>query len=59
MENQPELSQWDDSPPPMIEEEEMDVLAFQLWQRASRVVLAAAEDYSQTEETVASHASCL
>lgn len=53
------LSQWDDAPPLMIEEQEMDILAFELWQRASRQDIAAGDDCSDAEETVACHASCL
>ncbi len=45
--------------PPKIEEEALDILAFELWQRACRQDLAAEEDCSNDEETVASHASCL
>lgn len=54
-----EISQWDDAPPPVLEEQEMDVLAFELWQRGSRQDLTAAEDCTDTDETVACHASCL
>ena len=54
-----EISRWDDAPPPSLEEQEMDVLAFELWQRGSRQDIAAEEDCSDTEETVAGHSSCL
>lgn len=54
-----ELSQWDDAPPHALEEEEMDILAFELWQRGSRQDAAAEEDCSGAEETVAGRASCL
>jgi hypothetical protein len=47
------------APPPKIEEEALDILAFELWQRACRQDAAAEEDCSNDEETVASHASCL
>ena len=30
-----EASHWDDAPPPKFEEEEIDILAFELWQRAN------------------------
>jgi hypothetical protein len=40
-------------------EEELDVLAFELWQRGSRQDLAADEETADEEETVGSHASCL
>lgn len=50
---------WGDPPPPNLAEEELDILAFELWQRASRQDAAAEEDCSDDEEVVASHASCL
>jgi hypothetical protein len=40
-------------------EEELDVLAFELWQRSSRQDLAADEEAADDEETVGCHASCL
>ena len=40
-------------------EEEIDVLAFELWQRGSRQDLAADEETADDEETVGCHASCL
>jgi hypothetical protein len=40
-------------------EEELDVLAFELWQRGSRQDLAADEEAAEDEETVGCHASCL
>jgi len=43
----------------MLEEQEMDILAFELWRRASCQDIAAEEDGSDKEETVACHASCL
>lgn len=55
----PDVSQWDDPPPPMLEEQEMDALAFELWRRASRQDITPEEDGSDAEETVACHASCL
>jgi len=54
-----EISEWDDAPPPPLEEQEMDILAFELWRRASCQDIAAEEDGSDKEETVACHASCL
>ena len=54
-----EVSQWDDAPPPALEEQEMDILAFELWRRASRQDVAPEEESPATEETVACHASCL
>jgi len=40
-------------------EEDLDLIAFELWQRSCRQDLAAAEDCSDDEEAVAPHASCL
>jgi hypothetical protein len=45
--------------PTANEEEELDAIAFELWQRGSRQDLAAAEDCSDDEEAVGCHASCL
>lgn len=50
---------WDDPPPLRIEEQEFDILAFELWQKASRQDLAAGEDCPDAGETVGCHASCL
>jgi len=50
---------WGEAPPPRLDEEELDILAFELWQRGSRQDPAAGEDCSNDEEVVASHASCL
>lgn len=50
---------WGDPPPPNLAEEELDILAFELWQRASRQDAAAEEDCSNDEEVVGGHASCL
>ncbi len=41
------------------EHEEMDLLAFEMWQRSCRKDLAAGEDCPDEEETVAPHESCL
>jgi len=54
-----ELPPWSDPPPPNLEEQEFDILAFELWQRASRQDVAAEEDCPDEEIVVASHASCL
>ena len=55
-----EVSQWDDVPPPKLEEEEMDILAFDLWHSGS-VPQAGMEDECPSEEEQAhrSHSSCL
>ncbi|PWU11524.1 MAG: hypothetical protein C5B51_02475 [Terriglobia bacterium] len=54
-----EPSAWASPPPPKLENQEMDVLAFELWQRGSRQDLAAQQDRLDEDETVACHASCL
>ena len=48
-----------DAPPPKIEEEEMDILAFGLWHRGSVPQLAAEEEWMEEEEASRCHASCL
>ena len=54
-----ECTQWDDPAPPNIEEQEFDILAFELWQRGSRQDVAANEDCPEVEDEVAGRASCL
>ena len=44
---------------PKLEEQELDVLAFELWQRGSRQDAGAADDSPDDEQVVACHASCL
>ena len=53
-----EVTQWDDAPPPKLEEQELDILAFELWQRASRPE-PPADEWLGEEETQRCHASCL
>ena len=50
---------WGDPPPPKIEEQDLDLIAFELWQRGSRQDPVAEQDCSDEEEVVAGHASCL
>ena len=40
-------------------QEELDLIAFEMWQRSCRQDLAAGEDCSDDEEVVGAHASCL
>ncbi len=54
-----EDSGWGDPPRVKIEEEQLDILAFELWQRASRQDLAAEVDCPDEDITVGCHASCL
>jgi hypothetical protein len=46
-------------PPPRMEEDEMDILAFELWHRGSYPELAAEEEWLGEEEASRCHASCL
>lgn len=48
-----------DASPPRLEDEEMDILAFELWHRGSYPELAAAEEWLGEEEALRCHASCL
>jgi hypothetical protein len=50
---------WSDPPPPRLEEQALDLLAFELWQRASRQDAAAEEDCPKEDMVVGTHASCL
>jgi hypothetical protein len=52
-------SQWDDPPPPRFEEQELDILAFEFWQRASCPESPVGEDWLGEEEALRCHASCL
>jgi hypothetical protein len=54
-----EVSHWDDDPPPKFEEEEIDILAFELWQRANLQGPPADEEPLTEEEALRGHASCL
>ncbi|HUI80440.1 MAG TPA: hypothetical protein VLY24_21090 [Bryobacteraceae bacterium] len=54
-----ENAPWGDPPPPKLEDQALDVLAFELWQRASRQDVGGPEDCSNDEEIVGGHASCL
>ncbi len=54
-----EVTHWDDDPPPKFEEQELDVLAFQLWQRASCPENPVGENWMSEEEALRSHRSCL
>jgi hypothetical protein len=54
-----EISQWDDAPPPNMAEEEMDILAFELWHRGSWPELVTEDEWLGEEEALRCHASCL
>ena len=54
-----EFKQWEDDPPPKFEEQDLDILAFQLWQRASCPENPVGENWMSEEEALRSHRSCL
>jgi hypothetical protein len=54
-----EVSHWDDAPPPKFEEEELDILAFELWQRANCPKEETDEYWLGEEEALRCHSSCL
>jgi hypothetical protein len=54
-----ETAHWSDDPPVRIEEQEFDLLAFELWHLGSCPGLTDIEEWPDEQYTVASHASCL
>ena len=54
-----ETAHWSDDPPVNIEEQEFDLLAFELWHLGSCPDLTDIEEWPDEEGTVASRASCL
>ena len=54
-----ETAHWSDDPPDRIEEQEFDLLAFELWHLGSFPDLTDIEDWEDQSTTVASRASCL
>ena len=54
-----ETAHWSDDPPVKMEEQEFDLLAFELWHLGSCPDLTDIEEWPDEEYTVASHASCL
>jgi len=54
-----EVTHWVDDPPPKLEEQDLDLLAFQLWQRASCPENPVNENWMSEEEALRSHRSCL
>jgi hypothetical protein len=53
------VSPWNEAPPPKLEEQELDLLALELWQRGSCPELVDDEGWSEAEKLVGYHASCL
>jgi hypothetical protein len=56
-EDRPGAALWDESPPPRFEDQDLDLLALQLWRRASPD--APSDDWLTDEEALRCHASCL
>jgi hypothetical protein len=54
-----ETAHWSDDPPVRIEEQEFDILAFELWHLGSYQDLTQPEEWPDEQGTVASRASCL
>ena len=54
-----EISHGEDDRPPKLEEQDLDLLAFQLWQRASCPDHPVNENWMSEEEALRSHRSCL
>jgi hypothetical protein len=54
-----EVSQKDYAAPPKFEEQDLDILAFELWQRANCPKEPADEYWLGEEEALRCHASCL
>lgn len=54
-----ETAHWSDDPPVRIEEQEFDLLAFELWHLGSYPDLTDIEEWEDEQRIVASRASCL
>jgi len=54
-----ETAHWSDDPPARIEEQEFDLLAFELWHLGSCPDLTDVEEWSDEECVVGRRASCL
>jgi hypothetical protein len=54
-----ETAHWSDDPPVSIEEQEFDLLAFELWHLGTYPDLTDLEEWEDTGRTVASRASFL
>jgi len=52
-----EVKQWDDAPPPRLEEQELGILAFELWKRPNCPEPVAAGYWLGEEEALRCHAS--
>ena len=54
-----ETAHWSDDPPVNIEEQEFDLLAFELWHLGSCPDFTDIEEWADEQGTVAGRASCL
>jgi hypothetical protein len=54
-----ETAHWSDDPPVPLEEQEFDLLAFELWHLGSMPDLTEIEEWEDEDCTVAGRASCL
>ena len=54
-----ETAHWSDAPPVNIEEQEFDLLAFELWHLGSCLEPTDVEEWPDEHDTVGSRASCL
>ena len=54
-----ETAHWSDDPPARIEEQEFDLLAFELWHLGNYPDVNGLDDWAEEPCTVADRASCL
>jgi len=54
-----EVTQWDNTPPPRLEEQELGILAFELWKHPNCPETVADECWLGEEGALRCHASCL
>jgi len=54
-----ETAHWSDDPPVRFDEEEFDLLAFELWRSVSYPELTELDEPAEEPHTVANRASCL
>lgn len=54
-----ETAHWSDDPPVAIEQQEFDLLAFELWHLGTYPDVAELEEWPEAPSTVAERASCL
>jgi hypothetical protein len=54
-----ETAHWSDDPPVTMEDQEFDLLAFELWHLGSTPDLVQFEDSDEEDYSVAARASCL